>query len=307
MSTSQQRVLDQLYEGLWKTYIGRVHYAADYCALVESKGGRVVNDHIALRTFHTHTGEQPSGVAGLSRIFLPLGYKQAGTYRFKDKHLTAWHYEHSNPLLPKVFISQLEVDQLPSADAKLITDAVKNTKDPLTAEAKTLLESVAKKDLSPQEETTLAKALEACFIRPWGVPKRSTVEQVNKASQYAAWTLLHGNSINHFTAYINEQQVESLPDLVSTVEALRKRGVPMKNEIEGEPGSKLVQSSTQAVQESCPVIDDNGKKGHIDWSYAYYELAERNMIMNEHGEKFLFTGFLGDQATNLFEMTKTGK
>jgi hypothetical protein len=42
----------------------------------------------------------------------------------------------------------------------------------------------------------------------------------------------------------------------------------------------------------------------ILWTYAYLELTERNYIEVD-GKKKLFSGFLGAQATHLFDMTKT--
>ena len=45
----------------------------------------------------------------------------------------------------------------------------------------------------------------------------------------------------------------------------------------------------------------------FSWSkqaWRHYELAERNFI-SENGVQKLFNGFLGDQASHLFEITKT--
>ena len=46
---------------------------------------------------------------------------------------------------------------------------------------------------------------------------------------------------------------------------------------------------------------------HLDesWTYAYFELAERGEVVDrESGESTRFEGFLGAQATQLFEMTR---
>jgi Domain of unknown function (DUF1338) len=82
--------------------------------------------------------------------------------------------------------------------------------------------------------------------------------------------------------------------------------VPMKDEIEGERGSKLRQSSTQAADAECEVTEEDGSTGKMKWSYAYYELAERGKVPGPGGKPELFQAFLGAQATNLFEMTKRG-
>jgi hypothetical protein len=299
-------VLDKLLAILWDQYKKRVSYAAQYQQMVEQRGGKVQNDHIAFRTFNTETGAQPAGVEAIARIFTALGYVQKDNYLFKDKKLTAWHYEHAtNPANPKLFISQLEVDQLSLATADLINKTVAHALDLVTtAEKESLSQLAAGKTLDGIKAEALAKSLAAFFTRPWSPPQRQVIEAVDKESQYAAWTLLHGNAVNHFTAYINEQHVSEWPDIETTVDALRKAGVPMKAEFEGERGTKLRQSSTKAAEDECDIIEADGSPGKMRWTYAYYELAERGNVPGPDGKPTRFHGFLGAQATNLFEMTK---
>jgi hypothetical protein len=301
-------VLHTLLEALWSRYKSRVNYAQQYQTMVEARGGKVQNDHIAFRTINTRTGQQPAGIEAIARIFTALGYRQIEKYIFTDKKLTSWHYEHAtNPANPKLFISQLEVEKLSAATAALINEAVGNAPDLVTVEDLKLLAALkAGKSIDDTAAKKLAYNLTAFFGRPWNPPKRAAVELVNKESQYAAWTLLHGNSVNHFTAYINYQGVKEWPDLEATVHALRAAGLPMKDAFEGERGSKLRQSSTQAWDEDCMVTENDGTPGKLRWSYAYYELAERGMVPGPGGKPVLFQGFLGEQATNLFEMTKRG-
>ena len=141
------------------------------------------------------------------------------------------------------------------------------------------------------------------FRRPWKVPFKEDVLKLNDVSQYAAWVLLHGNSVNHFTAFINFQEVEEWPDLEATCKGLEEAGIPMKESVEGEKGSKLQQSATLAVKEEVEVMGDDGIE-KIKWTYAYYELAQRDFV-EVNGEIELFSGFLGEQASHLFDMTKT--
>jgi hypothetical protein len=78
----------------------------------------------------------------------------------------------------------------------------------------------------------------------------------------------------------------------------------MKSEIEGAPGSKLRQTATEAVMIDVP-IRQGAKKTKMPWTYAYFELAERGDVPDaETGQRRRFEGFLGPQATQLFEMTK---
>ena len=299
-------VLDKLLDLLWRQYKKRVAYAGQYQAMVEQRGGKVQNDHIAFRTLNANIGEQPAGVEGIARIFTALGYEQKDQYLFADKKLTAWHYEHANnPANPKLFISQLEVDQLSPPIAAMIKKSVAGGTDLVTADDRKWLESLAKgENIILKDAEDLAERLAPFFCRPWNPPQRPIVEAIDKESQYAAWTLLHGNSVNHFTAYINAQQVAEWPDIEATVSALRRAGIPMKDEFEGERGSKLRQSSTKAADAECDVVEEDGSRGKMLWTYAYYELAERGEVPGLDGKPVRFEAFLGAQATNLFEMTK---
>jgi hypothetical protein len=78
----------------------------------------------------------------------------------------------------------------------------------------------------------------------------------------------------------------------------------MKAEIEGAPGSPLRQTATQAVVIDVPV-HDQGTPTQMPWTYAYFELAQRDPYLDpQTGKQVRFEGFLGSQATHLFEMTR---
>lgn len=304
MKTSVDEIVAQLLDRLWTEYISRVSYAKEYVRLVTEKGGTVVNDHIAFRTFNTHTGEQPEGIRAIKHILNFLNYRPVGTYEFKKKKLTAVHFEHPEETFPKIFVSQLEVSQLPEWAQKMINSSLTDTPYLLSDRSLELLSLLKKEGQIPKLAADgLVSDLAQYFRRPWEPPQKEDVLKLNDVSQYAAWTLLHGNSVNHFTAFINYQNVKEWPDLESTCKALEQAGVPMKDSIEGIKGSKLQQSATQAVKEEVEVIGDDGLE-KILWTYAYYELAERNYI-EENGRKKLFSGFLGEQAAHLFDMTQT--
>ena len=307
MKISTSEIITKLLDALWSQYIRRVSYAKTYADLVLMKGGQVMNDHIAFRTLNTHTGNQPKGIGGIWHILDALDFKPSGNYNFKIKKLHAIHFEHPNPQFPKIFVSQLEVSQLPEWAQDLINEQVADTPYLLSDFAVDQLLQLNKDGHLPEEDAELLIIeLAGYFRRPWDIPKKETILKINDISQYAAWTLLHGNSVNHFTAFINFQNVNEWPSLEVTCHALAKAGVPMKESIEGTKGSILQQSSTQAVQEMVEVLNTDGEIEKIPWTYAYYELAERGYV-EENGEQKLFSGFLGEQATHLFDMTKTDK
>jgi hypothetical protein len=303
LADERERFLAELFDRLWDLYRSRVSYVRTYEQIVKSRQATFVNDHIAFRTFAC---QQPlAGIATLSRIFEALGYRAAGVYQFEDKQLSAVHFQHPNDQFPKLFISELKAWELGAA-AKLIEKYASQHRPAIDsqvlAELHGLNEAPAK-----QHSKLLDQVLAQFTERPWPVPEKKDVTELNKASQYAAWVLVHGYNVNHFTSLVNSHGIESLDNLEKTIEALKQAGVPMKSEIEGEPGSKLRQSATEAVTIDVEVMEQ-GKRTTSPWSYAYFELAERNNIKDPTtGKPTRFEGFLGPQATNLFEMTRVRK
>ena len=304
MKVRAKDITGELLGRLWTQFLNRVSYADKYSQLVTQKGGNVVNDHIALRTLNTHTGEQPEGIRAMKHILEILEYKPVGKYRFSKRRLSAVHFEHPDEMLPKIFVSQLEVEELPGWAQRLIHDTVKDTPYLLSDTGIELLQLLKREgELTFEAGQLLVDDLVQYFRRPWGIPLKEDVIKLSDISQYGAWVLLHGNSVNHFTAFINFQDVQEWPDLETTCKALEAAGVPMKENIEGITGSKLRQSATKAVKEAVEVRGEDGIE-KMDWTYAYYELAERGFV-EENGQRKLFSGFLGDQAQHLFDMTKT--
>ena len=291
----------RLFDILWDRYRERVSYVRDYETVIEAAGATFVNDHIAFRTL---AGQKPlTGIAGVSRTFESLGYRAAGCYDFPDKHLNAIHFQHPNPQLPKLFISELKTWELPKETAERLESMLASHHDPPTLEQ---LRQLSNLDDLPAEafEQLLNMIVDDFHTLPWPAPSREDVEAVNVHSQYAAWVMVHGYNVNHFTSLINSHGVESLDDIEKTIAALKEAGVPMKSEIEGDPGSKLRQSATEAVQIHVAVTE-GGEPITMPWSYAYFELAERNTVTDpESGDQVRFEGFLGPQATQLFEMTR---
>lgn len=305
MKTTAAKLVKGLIENLWQQYLRRVPYARVYAELLNAQGGKVVHDHLAFRTLNTHTGEQPSGITAIGHLLEMLNYEKCGKYRFPKMMANAVHYEHPDPLLPKIFVSQLEVEELPEWARQVIQPKVNNTPYLLSDQAIELMNILSGKGTITNEAAEiLIEELTGYFRRPWRMPLWEDLLKINDVSQYAAWTLIHGNSVNHFAALINMQRAEAWPDIEVTCQALSDAGVPMKDNIEGEKGSYLRQSSTQAVKERIRIRDESGELTDKDWTYAYYELTERGYVLTDEGEK-LYSGFIADQATHLFRMTET--
>ena len=295
-----------LWHQLWEDYSRRVEYARTYERMITEAGGAIANDHIAFRSLRLiikrPEGSINLGIPYLADIAETLGYQVAREYEFPERNLYARHYRHPEQDhfdLPKLFISELVVDALPVPVARQIEQTVSSGhfQRPTLNNA---IEAASKADVK-----AIVAQLQAVFTRPWQPPNRSVVEAANAVSQYAAWVLLHGYAVNHFTGYVNRQQTPRYPDIESTASGLAQQGVPMKAQIEGSWSSGLRQTASKAVPEMVLVRDDaSGKLIEIPWTYAYYEIAERHCIEVSPGHRELFEGFLSSQAQNLFEMTK---
>lgn len=276
-ANGRERFLADLLDALWERYRGRVAYARTWQELCEKGGAPFRNDHVAFRTVAWQ--EPSSGLHSVSRLFEALGYAPAGAYSFPDKKLSAVHFEHENAAFPKLFVSELKSWELPRPVREALAVSLKQRRTP---PPEAFLESLADPENS-RDYGELLRGVTGYFTqRPWPAPERALVELVGGESQYGAWALLHGYEVNHFTA--------SVSDIEKAVSDMASAGVPMKAAIEGAPGTALRQSSTEAVTLDCEV-----KGGTLPWTYAYFELAER---------KEGFTGFLGGQASKLFEMTR---
>lgn len=301
-------IAQQLWDLLWQEYRDRVSYARVYQQMIEDAGGSISNDHIAFRTLRLTIDQAGQsfqlGIPYLAKIVEALGYQQAGEYHFPAQYLYARHYVHPEQDsydLPKLFISELIVDDLPENVAGLIKQTVQNGDFTLDTDL-LLLESINTQDLDRQALLTLLTHL---FQRPWQPPQQSAVDAVNAVSQYGAWVMLYGYAVNHFTGYVNRQQTAKYQTIVQTIEGLTNLGVPMKSSIEGSKETGLCQTATQAIIEQAWVQEDvTGKIIQVLWPYAYYEIAERYQIKDSLGESVLFEGFLSAQAQQLFEMTR---
>lgn len=297
----KEKFLVDLFDTLWARYRGRMPYVRQYEALVEAHGGTFVNDHIAFRTLGWQ--EPAAGLFNISRIFESLGYVAAACYEFPDKFMSSLHFQHPRAGMPKIFITQLKSWELSAPSRKIIAGAMKSHRPGLSTETLAALHAVEKS--AAPARAKLLKQMAAYFENlPWDLPEKEDVMALNRESQFGAWVLVNGYDVNHFTASVDSHGVPALQDIDKTVEAMRRAGIPMKNEIEGAAGTKLRQSSTEAVVTEVRVKE--GKRAvKIPWTYAYFELAERPPMKNpQTGHLERFEGFLGGQATHLFEMTK---
>lgn len=267
----KQQSLDQLFNHMWIDYCQMNPQAQGVFDALTKIGEKVVNDHIAFRTF-THP---KVSVDTLAQHFLKRGYKEVGVYKFEAKKLNAKHYEHENPENPKVFISEL--------DLNLVSDFTKTTLEAVTHQFG---------DHRVQEDDFMYSG------RPWSADYK-TYLKLAEESEYAAWVYAHGFRPNHFTVYINHLQ--KLNTIKSLNHFLKEQGFPLNTsggEIKGTPEEFLEQSSTMA-NEILVHFNDGAHRIPA----CYYEFAKRYPLKNGQ----LFQGFIGKSADKIFESTFQSK
>ncbi|RBW65564.1 DUF1338 domain-containing protein [Vibrionales bacterium C3R12] len=258
---------DVLFESLWKDYIQRLCPSADKVHQLLREDAELINDHIALRTFNV----APLGIETLAKPFLALGYKECGDYLFESKKLVAKHYEHDDPNQPKVFISELKVEECSEALQAIVAKLVEQV-DAQQLKTQDFLYSGRQWELSFEDYQTLAKE-----------------------SEYASWLAAHGYGANHFTVSVNQlndfSEVQEVNDHLSSVGfVINGSG----GEVKGSPEVLLEQSSTMADRVSVQFTESEQVVPG-----GFYEFAKR-YPMND-GQ--LYTGFVAASADKIFEST----
>jgi hypothetical protein len=259
--------LDDLFDRLWSDYTAVTPQAGRIHDLLVARGERIVNDHVALRTFDLPGLE----IEALDRAFVAAGYQPAHSYEFRDKKLHAYHYEHADAYRPKLFISALQVNEL-------------------SAEAGTLIENLA----AQMERGADAHPMFAASGRHWQVD-RATYQRLADESEYAAWVAAFGLRANHFTVSVNH--LATFSGLADLNEFLLDRGFRLNDAggaIKGNPAELLEQSSTLADEVDVEMVD-----GPHRVPSCYVEFARR--YPGPDGK--LFQGFVPASADRIFEST----
>ncbi|MEX2473948.1 DUF1338 domain-containing protein [Marinobacter sp.] len=259
---------EALFHHLWEDY-RRVTPSADaiHRILGAEEGQRIVNDHIALRTFDL----APVCLDALAAHFTSLGYYAGGEYRFEAKKLYARHFEHPDPLAPKVFISELLTGQC---------------SDRLQAIATRLVEQV--EPASVQADHFLYSG------RHWDLDY-DTYQVLLEESEYAAWLAAWGYRANHFTVSINQLgQYDSVESINQLLKASGYRVNDAGGEVKGSPAELLEQSSTMA--DRVPVQFSDRTETIPS---CFYEFARRY----RDAAGTLYPGFVAASADKIFEST----
>ena len=173
--------LDEIFYKLWEIYTQNNPTSKKVYDLFTNAGEKVLNDHIAFRTFNL----PKINIDSIANVFIKNGYEYKQDYHFKDKKLYAKHYEHSvNSLMPKIFISELIIEEFSDEFQKILKN----------------IYSEIDFDKFDKEEIIYAGRL-------WEKASYKIYERLRQESEYAAWLYYNGFVANHFTINVNELKI----------------------------------------------------------------------------------------------------
>ena len=153
-------------------------------------GSIIRHDHLAFRTFALRG--PMSGIDSAARFWEGLGYQRSSeTLEFRAKKLRAKWLSPPVDLqnapfgcpVPRIFISEVVVDELPWEAQEIIFEyaAPQHLDAQVAAAAMTISDPVGSHLLQP----------------PWGMPTLEHFERLQELNPVAAWTLVHGYTLNH--------------------------------------------------------------------------------------------------------------
>jgi hypothetical protein len=249
----------ELLDALWCDYVALTPQAVRIHGLLTERGEPLAYDCIALRT----CGAPGIGMDVLAASFEALGWRARERYRTRGRHLRARYWQHDDPALPKLFVSELVVDELSPEAQAVIARLAASVPPGFTARA----------DLP-------------WAGRPWAREAVTYAEYLalGAESEHAAWFAAFGFRVHHFTVDVGS--LPAFPDLEALAAFLIEHGERLDERggaIKGSRAEWLERSSTRPdlawVEFSdCTVRIPSGT----------YELARRYRLPS--GE--LFHGFV---------------
>lgn len=296
MQSSTVEGLDVILNALLKPYRERVADVQKVAEAMIAKGmiqntDEIVNDHIAFRTLKV----PHLGLSSLEKIFLHYGYRKMDAYSFAVKKLNAYWYAPPLDRFPRIFLSELRVNDL-------------------SAQAQTIIKQYTQriqKDPVDQLDLNDPIAVGQFFHQSlWALPSLKDYQLLLEESEYAAWVIYNRYYLNHFTISIHElndgyQHLEQFNAFLESIGVqLNTAGGKIKTSRDG----LLKQSST--VAQMVPATFADGQTINIAGSYV--EFAERlplpafqqlpqEALKREHRRE----GFEAGNADKIFESTYT--
>ena len=298
MKFKSSTIMTQILDALFSVYANRVPDVRKITKAMIDQGivanqSDIINDHVAFRTL----GVPYLGIASFEKIFLAHGYQKKEFYHFNTKKLDAFWYAPPTSDLPRIFISELKVDELSASVQKVIkkyTDTI--TSDPVNS-----------LDLNNHQEVA------AYFQTPlWQLPSLEDYETLLAENEYAAWVIYNRYYLNHYTISVHD-----LPDNFCALEPfnvfLKSIGIQL-NTAGGEiktSKDKLLRQTSSVANKVSATFSDNSTK---EIAGSYVEFAERSPLpefsklpKNQLKRRHRREGFETGNADRIFESTFTSQ
>jgi hypothetical protein len=294
MVQTENKPLDFVLEGLLTRYRARV---PDVQAILDAMIDEAIipniseieNDHIAFRSL----GTRPLGIPSLEKIFFALGYTRKDYYYFPEKKLDAYWYAPPADHYPRIFLSQLRIQDLSPETQRIISRYTRHiVSDPVDG-------------LDLSDGLAIDQFLHSSR---WPIPFLADYEALAAESEYAAWVIYNRYYLNHFTISVHNLY----PGYNSIAEFnafLHRHGITLNDSggrIKQSPDGLLLQSSTVVGMIEAQFA--GGEIRPIPGSYV--EFAERrplpqfaslplHAILRQHRRE----GFEAANADKIFEST----
>ena len=298
----QHARLDRVLGGLMARYTERVPDVRKVLDAMIAENAieheeQIENDHIAFRTM----GVPQLGIQSLEKVFLHFGYERRDRYEFDVKKLNAYWYSPPTDRYPRVFLSELRVNEL----SKPVQQTITSYTDEVAA------------DPVDQLDLDDAEAVDEFLHQPlWRTPTVADYDALAAESEYAAWVIYNRYYLNHFTI-----SVHGLPTPFNTIEKfnefLQRHDIRL-NDAGGiakrSRDGLLIQSSTVAEMVSASFDDGNGETTQKMIPGSYVEFAERlplpkyaGLGASETQRSHRRDGFATSNADKIFESTFTAQ
>ncbi|ABO99338.1 predicted protein, partial [Ostreococcus lucimarinus CCE9901] len=256
-------------------------------------------DHIAYRSF----AHEDYGVEGVCEVFERLGWEtvsasEGGRLEFTEKRVRArWMKPPKTPRgetpLPRIFVSELVVD---ACDEEL--------KGYLTQHFERVGEGKVLRSME------WAKGRNA----RWQLPPASVYAKVERLSEYASWTLLHGYAVNHVALSLfqlrkmyPETPLRTLEDLetsfASNAAFSRIRWNESGGRIKRSPSGLLAQSALMSEDHEDTFKDYGLPGSYVEFVQRLPKPQNADKSFEELQECDLREGFEAGNASKIFDST----
>lgn len=157
-------------------------------------------DHLAFRSFDRVDG----GLRAVARVFEKHGYTCEGSLTFEAKKVDArwfappaarWARDaRGDPAFPRLFVSHLRVDDLPDDARKVIERSVGTCESFTNRDARNAARVAERGGVPWSADDADADVVPSSL---------DEYETLSNASEYAAWTLVHGHALNHVAVAVH--------------------------------------------------------------------------------------------------------